>query len=274
MTPPYDDPGGRRPRGPGAGSPLWRPDSGWVVRSGPGTGPESGPAEAVHGPRAMDRSRPDRPRPTETSPSPVHAEPGPEAAEDAGPAGPTDTTGRTGTGGDGAPGGDEVDESAVLRRERDEYLDMVRRVQADFENYKKRMLRQQTDLLERAGEGLVVKLLPALDAFDLTRAHLGDAAEVSPEVKALLQAADLVDDVLSKEGVEKIAETGVAFDPMVHDAVEHAPAEAGAGGSGGSPDAADAPTAGFAGPVVVEVLRPGYRWKGRVVRPAMVKVQG
>jgi molecular chaperone GrpE len=157
----------------------------------------------------------------------------------------------------------EEDALTVARRERDEYLDMVRRVQADFENYKKRMLRQQTDQLERASEHLVAKLLPALDAFALTRAHMGDEDDASPDVKALFQAAGLVDDALAKEGLERIDDAGASFDPTMHDAVEHAPA-------------ADevAPGTGSAGPVVAEVLRPGYRWKGRVIRPAMVRVRG
>ena len=160
----------------------------------------------------------------------------------------------------------EHDLDAVLdtaRRERDEYLDMLRRVQADFENYKKRMLRQQTELLERAAEGLVSKLLPVLDAFDLARAHL--EAEGSPEGKALLQAAGLLSDTLAKEGLERVDERGVEFDPTSQEAVEHVPADPGAtGADDGAPS----------GPVVVDVLRAGYRYKGRVIRPAMVRVQG
>jgi molecular chaperone GrpE len=167
---------------------------------------------------------------------------------------------------DGATDGEaeqvEQDIAKVLdaaRRERDEYLDMLRRVQADFENYKKRMVRQQTDLLERAAEGLVGRLLPVLDAFDLARAHL--EAEGSPEGKALLQAAALLSDTLAKEGLERVEADGAAFDPTVHEAVEHVPAGEGA----------DETTEG---PVVSEVLRAGYRYKGRVVRPAMVRVRG
>ncbi|MDE3086933.1 MAG: nucleotide exchange factor GrpE [Acidobacteriota bacterium] len=161
----------------------------------------------------------------------------------------------------------ERDLDAVLdtaRRERDEYLDMLRRVQADFENYKKRMVRQQTDLLERAAEGLVGKLLPVLDAFDLARAHL--EAEGSPEGKALLQAAGLLSDTLAKEGLERVDERGVEFDPTSQEAVEHLPADADAAAAAGD----GAP----GGPVVVDVLRAGYRYKGRVIRPAMVRVQG
>jgi molecular chaperone GrpE len=175
-----------------------------------------------------------------------------------------------------------ADALTVATRERDEYLDMVRRVQADFENYKKRMLRQQTDQLERASENLVAKLLPALDAFALTRAHLNDTTSVSPEVKALLQASELIEDVLAKEGLERIDDSGVPFDPTVHDAVEHAPATtadtgpsaAGGAAAAGAAEAATNAPAGPTEPVVDGVLRPGYRWKGRVIRPAMVRVRG
>ena len=159
---------------------------------------------------------------------------------------------------------------SMARGERDEYLEMLRRVQADFENYKKRMLRQQTELLERAAEGLVVRLLPALESFDLARSHLGDADELSPEGKALLQASALLFDTLEKEGLERVGESAVPFDPTVHEAVDHEPADP--TGEGDDPEDESAESTG--GPVVVEVLRAGYRWKGRVIRPAMVRVRG
>jgi molecular chaperone GrpE len=180
---------------------------------------------------------------------------------------------------------------AAARRERDEYLDMSRRVQADFENYKKRMLRQQTDHLERAAEDLVTKVLPVLDAFDLARAHLGDGGDAGPEGKALLAASGLLADTLAKEGLERIDDPGAPFDPTMHEAVDRvdasdgpptgAPEGSGAGvASGpGSSDASDASDASgghgdAGGPVVDGVLRAGYRWKGRVIRPAMVRVRG
>jgi molecular chaperone GrpE len=167
--------------------------------------------------------------------------------------------------GDGQGEAEQVEEDIAqvldtAQRERDEYLDMLRRVQADFENYKKRMVRQQTDLLERAAEGLVGRLLPVLDAFEAARAHL--EAEGSPEGKALLQAAALLSDTLAKEGLERVEADGASFDPAVHEAVEHVPAGEGAGAEPAE------------GPVVTEVLRSGYRYKGRVVRPAMVRVRG
>jgi molecular chaperone GrpE len=136
---------------------------------------------------------------------------------------------------------------AALAKERDEYLDALKRLQADFENYKKRIIRQQTEHLERAAEALVEKLLPVLDTFDLALVH----DEGFDQVLASLMG------VLEKEGLERIQPDGAAFDPNEHDAVAHEPRDNDAHGA-----------------EVIEVMRPGYRWKGRVVRPAMVKVKG
>ena len=109
-------------------------------------------------------------------------------------------------------GRDIGDMLGTLERERDEYLDMVRRVQADFENYKKRVLRQQTDHLERAGEDLVTKMLPVLDAFDLARAHLG-GGEPTDEGKALVAGSTLLADTLAREGLERIDDAGALVRP-------------------------------------------------------------
>ncbi len=180
---------------------------------------------------------------------------------------------------------DDLDDLLVAaRRERDEYLDLSRRVQADFENYKKRMMRQQTDTLERAAEDVVTKVLPVLDAFDLARAHLGVGDALSAEGKALVAGSTLLADTLAREGLERIGVVGEPFDPTTHEAVDHVPADAaavsGAGehGAQGVPGAADpeggAGGAATGGQVVDGVLRAGYRWKGRVIRPAMVRVRG
>jgi molecular chaperone GrpE len=135
---------------------------------------------------------------------------------------------------------------AVLAKERDEYLDALRRLQADFENYKKRMVRQQTEHLERAAETLVLKLLPVFDTADLAIAHGG--GEVVQQLWTALF------DTLEKEGLERIDPAAEPFDPNEHEAVMHEPGEGAAH--------------------VVDVMRAGYRWKGRVLRPAMVKVAG
>jgi molecular chaperone GrpE len=154
----------------------------------------------------------------------------------------------------GSDDGDVAAELARLRQERDEYLDALRRLQADFENYRKRVQRQQDESVARAAERLVAALLPALDAFDLAAEHLVGDEHVSPG--GLLQAAALLQDILAKEGVERVGEAGDPFDPTAHEAVEHVEDEGGEG------------------PVVDTVLRAGYRYQGRTVRPAMVKVRG
>ena len=140
-------------------------------------------------------------------------------------------------------------------RQRDEYLDALQRLQADFENYRKRVARSSEDAATRAAGDLVAKLLPVLDAFDYAQAHFADAT--SAEAEALAQARGVMLDALQREGLERIDEVGAPFDPQVHDAVAHAEHE------DGSTDQ-----------VVEDVLRAGYRWKGVVLRPAMVKVRG
>src|SRR2546423_4845083 len=106
---------------------------------------------------------------------------------------------------------EDLDQLAVLAKERDEYLDALRRLQADFENYKKRMVRQQTEHLERAAETLVGKLLPVFDTADLALAH-GGGEEVQQIWSALF-------DTLEKEGLERIDPLGKPFDPNDHEAV-------------------------------------------------------
>lgn len=143
---------------------------------------------------------------------------------------------------------DAASEDDSLRQERDEYRSALQRLQADFENYKKRVAKQSEELRERAAESLVEKLLPVLDTADLALSH--GAGE---EVKQL--SASLFS-VLEKEGLEKIDNAGDPFDPTHHDAVAHEPGD------------------GEGGQEVAEVMRAGYRWRGRVLRAAMVKVRG
>ena len=149
--------------------------------------------------------------------------------------------------GDAAPD-DEVDLPTALAQ-RDEYLALARQVQADFENFRKRALKQQTDQATAATARLVEALLPVLDACDSAVIHGVDG--VGPIHKALLEA-------LTKHGLEVVATEGSPFDPTVHEAVVHEPAAPGEEG--------DEPT-------ITEVLRTGYLWGGRTLRAAMVKVR-
>lgn len=146
-----------------------------------------------------------------------------------------------------------VDESATTEvsiedvvKERDEFKDIALRVQADFENYRKRAATQMSDELDRALGKLVEQLLPVLDACEAAVAHGVEGVE---QVWSSLIGA------LQKQGLEALDLAGKPFDPALADAVMH---EEGDGSE----------------PVVLEVLRTGYRWKGRVLRAAMVKVKG
>ncbi len=153
---------------------------------------------------------------------------------------------------------EEADPREVLARERDEYLLALQRTQADFENYRKRVARLQEEQSARASGQLVEKLLPVLDALDLAEAHLNESLEASEDGKALRASRAMLTDILSKEGLERVDQAEVPFDPSVHDAVAHSEGDGSEGGQ----------------TVVEEVLRSGYRWKGQVLRAAMVRVRG
>ena len=133
-----------------------------------------------------------------------------------------------------------------VMKERDEFKDIALRVQADFENYRKRAASQMGDELDRALGKLVEQLLPVLDACEAAVAHGVEGVE---QVWSSLIGA------LQKQGLEALDLAGKPFDPALADAVMHE--------EGDSSE-----------PVVLEVLRTGYRWKGRVLRAAMVKVKG
>jgi molecular chaperone GrpE len=153
---------------------------------------------------------------------------------------------------------DGADHRSVPERERDEYLLALQRTQADFENYRKRIARQQEEQSARASRHLVEKLLPVLDALDLAEAHLRESVDVGEGAKALHASRAMLMDILSKEGLERVDQAEVVFDPSVHDAVARSEEEGGPGGE----------------TLVDEVMRSGYRWKGQVLRPAMVRVRG
>ncbi len=140
-----------------------------------------------------------------------------------------------------------LDDLVKVAAERDGHLSDLQRVSADFANYRKRVDERHAAQVAQAESRLVDKLLPTLDACDAAVIH--GAEDVEPIRAALL-------DTLTGEGLERIHEPGEPFDPNRHDAVM---AEEGDGDGD---------------QVVAEVLRTGYVWNGRVLRPAMVKVRG
>jgi molecular chaperone GrpE len=148
----------------------------------------------------------------------------------------------------------DLSELEQLQGERAELLDTLRRVQADFENYRKRVLREQTALVERATERLVADLLPVLDSFDGAVGSFGsaDTPEAEKVRDGVMSIRAQLGTVLEKAGLERVDATGAEFDPNEHEAVMQ--------------------DDGDGEPRVAEILRTGYRLKGRVLRPAMVRV--
>lgn len=144
----------------------------------------------------------------------------------------------------------ELDEA---RRQAAEYRDHLQRLAADFDNYRKRVLKEQTRAVEMAAEPFVRRLLEVLDEFELALM----AAERKPDLDNFLHGVELVYakllDILRSEGLERIDAEGKPFDPELHEALMQ-------GGEGEGE------------PVVADVLRQGYRLRGRVIRPAGVKV--
>jgi molecular chaperone GrpE len=145
----------------------------------------------------------------------------------------------------------QVDELEQLTKERDEYLDALQRLKAEFENYRKRVARDQGSLVARASERLVKQLLPVLD--DLERALV--AASEHEEAK-LAEGVQLVHralaDALAKEGLVEV-DTDGEFDPHTQEALLAQPSDEKEG-------------------AVIQVLQKGYKLGDHVLRPARVVV--
>ncbi len=136
-------------------------------------------------------------------------------------------------------------------RKREEVLDDLRRVAADFDNYRKRVAREQAQLFARAGERLVAKLLPVLDDLERALEAAAQHEEAKLEEGVRLVHRELVE-ALAREGLVEV-ETDGQFDPHVHEALVSQPSEQEDGS-------------------VIEVLQKGYRLGDRVLRPARVVV--
>jgi molecular chaperone GrpE len=138
----------------------------------------------------------------------------------------------------------DVDVPALLA-EREEFKGMAQRIQADFDNYRKRAAAQSLAEADRASGRLAEALLPVLDAAEAAFVRHPD--EVGPLLNQMLVE-------LKKHGLETLDLESQPFDPELAEAVAHEPGEGGE-------------------PIVAEVLRSGYTWKGRVLRPAMVRTK-
>jgi molecular chaperone GrpE len=149
-------------------------------------------------------------------------------------------------------GADVTIDIDAARAEAAEYLDHLRRLQAEFDNYRKRVLKEQTDAVERAAAPAIQRLLEVLDDFELALMSASD----KPDFDRFLHGVELVyaklADTLKAEGLERIDAQGKPFDPEQHEALMQT----------GEGDHL----------VVADVLRPGYTLRGRVIRPAGVRV--
>jgi molecular chaperone GrpE len=144
------------------------------------------------------------------------------------------------------------DPHARLERERDEYLDLARRAQADFENYRKRAAKEAALAGQRAKSGLVRELLPVVDNLERALASAGDDEQHLAEGVRLVHSELIA--VLERNGVEQFDPRGARFDPEEHEAL-----------SMRSEDGAESGT-------VLDVVEKGYRANGGILRPARVVV--
>jgi molecular chaperone GrpE len=149
---------------------------------------------------------------------------------------------------------EEEDPLARLQRERDEYLDLARRAQADFENYRKRAAKEAAAAGERAKGGLVRELLPVVDNLERALASAQEGEQHLAEGVRLVHSELIA--VLERNGVEPFDPKGESFDPTLHEAL-----------STRSEDGADPG-------VVLDVIEKGYKANGSVLRPARVVVSG
>ena len=145
----------------------------------------------------------------------------------------------------------DLDELAVLATERDRYLALAQRTQADFENYRKRVARDSAASAERGVAKLAKELLGALDNLDRA---LDAAAQDDPLLDGVRLVRGELSAGLARVGIESFGAAGDTFDPVEHEAVAQQPVEGAESGS------------------VVEVYQPGYRLGASVIRPARVLV--
>jgi molecular chaperone GrpE len=205
------------------------------------------PADLPESPPGAPEGHDGASRAEEASPLVTEREPG-EAGEADG----------AGCGDDGTPvSGAELKALIATAAKADEYLNLAKRTQADFENYRKRSTREAAAAQERGAVKLAKALLPAVDNLERALAH-ADSNPTHPDdfVAGLKHVHSDVVAALAKAGIEGFSPDGEPFDPMLHEAVAQQPIEGAAPGT------------------VVEVFQRGYRIGETVVRPARVVVAG
>jgi len=144
-----------------------------------------------------------------------------------------------------------VSEVEKLKAERDALLDRLARLQAEFDNARKRALREQHDFREFAAADVIKNFLPILDSFERALKAEGDSSDFRNGIELIYRQFQ---DALQKIGVQRILSAGQPFDPRIHEAVEMV-------------DTTEVPDH-----YVLDELQHGYKYKDRLLRPAMVRV--
>jgi molecular chaperone GrpE len=142
-------------------------------------------------------------------------------------------------------------ETETLKAERDALLDRLARLQAEFDNARKRAVREQQDFREFAAADVIRNILPTLDSFERALKAGGDSTDFRNGIELIYRQFQ---DALQKIGVQPILAMGQPFDPRVHEAVEMV-------------DTTEVPDHH-----VLDELQRGYKYKDRLLRPAMVRV--
>ncbi len=154
----------------------------------------------------------------------------------------------------------DIDELGAVAAQRDEYLALAQRTQADFENYRKRVARESAAALERGTTSLARELLPALDnldrALEEARAAGADADGEDPLLAGVRLVRAELSAALARARIESYSPVGEPFDPELHEAMA----------------TAEQPPGGHPSGTVVEVYQPGYRIGSSIIRPARVVV--
>ena len=145
----------------------------------------------------------------------------------------------------------ELEECQKLK---DEYLAGWQRSRADLLNYKKEEMERIGDILKYANEGLILKILPILDNFEVAKKKLPENLKNDEHVKGLLLIKNQILDFLKSQGVEEIKSVGEKFDPNFHEVVEETEEKDKESG------------------IIIEEIQKGYKINGRLLRPAMVKI--
>jgi molecular chaperone GrpE len=147
--------------------------------------------------------------------------------------------------------GNTASEVEQLKVEREALLDRLARLQAEFDNARKRAVREQQEFREFAAAEVIKNFLPILDSFERALKAIGDSTDFRNGIELIYRQFQ---DALMKIGVQPIVAMGQLFDPRVHDAIEMV-------------DSTEVPDHH-----VLEELQRGYKYKERLLRPAMVRV--